>query len=1239
LAFLARGGDTEAPIGVIETPRYIIQAGNGRDHLLKVCPKASYSLPPPLENDIEMDEDEMSESEDDATNFAGEANMFSEKIKKANSFLKARWSDLKSLPTLIKKASGPDDAPVDVQSTTNLRRLLNYYNTYVNDITDLIKFLQTMDKKSLFASFINLSQILTKFDSLAALQGRARNKNTVITYEELSKIVDMYNTMVETNTSVSASNKIIGNLHFEKCMRALDFFRSPQQVKMHELMLPLELRHTSNLDLRASFELLSSQLDTVVRSVFNSDSLFHNPRSGFSMGKLNKDASNFLVNGDEHVISFLTNPTTESGLNRLKEEIDTDRLGQIVKRLEDAIQLQDASLIIIQKAVDDAMNLTDTDPQSATSIWQSFSDRQRKELLKMLVMRADCGVETARWFAKGIWNRPLITQFLQSFPKKAQTVEKDTVPSDFLYWIRQKVQAAGTDQAAQDRAFMDILSKQEIFCLLQFYGRNKVRGELFQIFSRIIQERRATPFTDYVLDANTMKVSEKMSEKLKSTSETLKVQLARLLALEIDDFEKSFSTKIGPIDAEIVRLFESQGYEAVLKQDHPVTLYMMGPSGSGKSYTQYGTATTPGIDRVLFGMAPEFEFYDLYFSSFGFKESVESALKSPSIMRYTIDENKNFVQTEDSQNKKRAVVNLRDVSDYKRKIDDLRRGFFIRPTVNNIESSRSFFIAKTKYNGYDKTLVDAPGFEKLSAFYVNPFIHLYSFVRRTVARAFNTSPPGPQEADFMSKSYAEWLSTAKSLLSMAFEDVCKQMRVSPMKCSLDVVDNELVPLPVKFATAYSSDEQRFSSTGIMPRNLTFKEFIDSTFLFFGSQVYFNKTNNTENLANISQTLNMYITNLDSYSEIFISDLDIDSTTQNKAKVAGDHALPPEYFKPAKNLFHIFGKYVQNLFLFKSSAMCVYWTWKIYKRIFLEDPTTHSHFERMEIFLNLVAPEDLAYRNNIRTACEAYFYNQFNLWSQNATLIKGNSTLMSLADEKYEVRVEDVFYEFMLFCSDFTVFSESAVSYNEPRFRFAVQRQPNASEMYCNVTRLGFINTVFLNLSLDAIVGKKFFKPSRGDITFYNTFNDVYKPLSPSINLNQFDDFITQNGKNLFITIFNGEKADRYFSFMDLKSSAVEKLKKPKEALIFNASAIPPDAQTRRLMFANKNMSAESVGKYEANANQLVNEYLSNLPTDNNSNSFDGTQPFTANQAKNSFLGNVGTTLKRITTAARDTLSN
>lgn len=977
---------------------------------------------------------------------------------------------------------------------------------------------------------VNNFELIMSIETVLQRDGE-NQRPLAVTWQMMSETLMIYDHLIEKNDTVHPNTKTIYKdtvTNLKSALNIMDKDITDQIATKnsagsnYEIYLPKEFRYTKNYGIIFQYWRLNLLIQQFVRALFTSESLFNNPNTGFSIGRMNRSSNGFEQDEEDRLVRYSPGATdSAANLAHFKNGLKLQRYADVAAAMQRQIDDIKAAVVEINAAFSTAY---------ATYFPQ---DKKFGEFLKQVVQRSSCGALGSRYGPYKFQGEDGVDEF-------------SNLGTEY-YNVRDQPKYS----SANLEEFIKIISPLDHDDILCFFSRaiEAAGSAFFQTCKELINIKKKFGPVHADFDSQDKVVARQADmDRLEALRASVAEYADRLNALNVEAFEKKFSTSIIPDNQSIVEAFVKSGYGEFLKQRFSMTLFFMGPSGSGKTYNQYGESSPVqvlGIDsRILNLPRISLSFRDYYGLSFYALDSFEAAVKKPVVYHYLLESVNDVLtvkNTKDEDKLKEDPVNITNFAGYKDKIDAIRKNNdLIRvTTANKGGSSRSFFITTvTQENNIKKNLVDTPGYEMLEygSGFTNPFIFIHDYVVRIGSLVLLT---GKTQND-----YDSW----KEQLQKDLNAELKKTNIVPSAESHTWFDNVMltsVPLPSKVR----SSPQQILEFGIQP--CTFKEFINSSMLFVGEKFINNAGGEADlkTLANGADIKRDYKTGIKimggstvmrrtgleyTFPEngipgkagaktellIVVSPRDQQrgpNVPQQRATVPGTASDNPLLFtKQSKH----------NLtFDMKVSTYMAY-TWAIYERLFVKSAESSTSVI-LEKFMPTFVP--VVHRKAVRQSLETVFINQFNFWAQVATLKKGNESLINYLNPKAmpTVAIGDLFYEYLVLASD-VVFTHSGALDMYNRYLYASNNW--AITLDDNSLSIAGIAAIYKEYKWDLGMA----------LIMYDTASLLYNPYVPLGDLSAFNSFI-HAGKNLFVTIVNGEKAKDYFSFMDVNRTKLPTL--------------------------------------------------------------------------------------------------
>lgn len=966
---------------------------------------------------------------------------------------------------------------------------------------------------------VNNFELILSIETVLKRDGE-NQRPMAVTWQMLDETLMIYDHLIEKNDTVQPNTKTIyketvANLKAAQHIMdkdVSDLIAAKLTAGSHyDIYLPKQFRYTKNYGIIFQYWRLNMLIQQFIRALFTSASLFNNPHTGFSLGKLNQSGQNFELDEEDRLVRF----TSAGGAAPMVAELDQFKIDLKFPFFAQKVIQIDADIVQINNAV---KALNDAYKAAKNAVSNAQDKDACNSFLKQIIIQKSCGL-------LGEIYKPQVDGQVGGYDDEEITTE----------WFKVIGNAASRTNLDIPKAMRKLISK------LFTQNKNANYSGILCFFSKIVDlppSSQTDPFykecctiallkqglkgISVLINAtDDVEPNQKDLDRIKALRDRLNAYVTPLGNLKAESFEKKFSTSIIPVNQPIVEAFVRSGYGEFLKQRFSMALYFMGPSGSGKTFNQYGQGATLGIDARLLDLPrQQLSFRDYYGLAFYAIESFDAAVKRPTVYHYSLTSVNDQLQvafTQDENKSKEENITISNFAGYKDAIDHVRRANqLIRATRANPDgSSRSFFITTiTQDNNIKKSLIDTPGYEALTAgsAHTNPFLFIFAKVFEIGSRI--------SLLNLTQNDYAAWASNVRAGLVSELNGP-----IGLTEAMLNIEPRQ-VPTPAKVNTS----SQPILEYGLM--SCTFKEFIDSCMLFVGDKFVSNQagkdrvntfTNKTQfrkvpiNIANgyyISRYKEtQYGKNPQTITDVNPGQLVGSTDCQS---VVDDIGLCP--VDPL--LFTNNGK--QNLAFDKKHATYMMYTWAIYEAMFSNSQESSTKTIMTKYLQTFVPPQ---YHDVALQTLEAVFINQFNFWAQIATLKKGNESLLNYLNPKTPpvISINDLYYECLVAVSDVShdhAFTNAAYD----RYRYS-QNPPIPSIVITNasLSPVGIIVKYHApNLTLSTLIDS------------YNNNSFLYNPYAPLGDLSAFNTYINNNGgKNLFVTILNGGKAPAYFSFMDI----------------------------------------------------------------------------------------------------------
>lgn len=994
-------------------------------------------------------------------------------------------------------------------------------------------------------SLISLANSMTDMSSIQCVSSKKIDPN-LVTYATLIGIILAYDWQITRNDEVADLFKMSAEKTIDVLKNAVIVFdkTEPPTDAIH---LPKELRRTAHPNLVGVYNICYKHLRSVISNKFTSASTFNNKATIGSVGVVNFSDRSFFIDPtlDNKVVVFKPDPTLESQFEEFKKQI---AVNDFRRRLEVYTQTSQKITTTLEN-INAVISTERTVLSNALTTYSTGISPQEAAALKNI-------------FEKIIEHRNFCADFElpsdSSLYPDYEVLSKSTPAIDPVIIMARLAEKITNEQFASLPSYGCLLNRISIEYNSGPYP--KVMSVFRHLFKALPKLRQISE-ENYSLSVDGKFVPQ--LEKLNTNINTITNQIKTLDTLKMNALEKRFTSPVIGLDLSLVDAFAKYGMTFMLEQPFSINMFMMGPSGSGKSYTQYGKLVPvekKGIDSVLLALTDVTETYfqDRYHMSFGFNESYQQGAKGPLIYNYRLDASGSLDQ--DTGSKPIPIVRDKLKPDYydtqlkpMRKHRDL-----IRETENNKESSRSFLITSVKDSQTNtKCLIDSPGFEVIppeNIAYSNPFLQLFYIIVDAVAPMapisyINSVIP----SDVFDRTEKEW--AAQSIRTL----VTKFAKFGLQEKHLVQVMSDMVPLP---------SGVNWLESGIV--SSTFDAFIKSAFLACP-------------LARISAAATCIISCVKNNIEIWTG------TPTNQITVTQSNTWGPS---PDKN--RISSQQVHNLVFDRQIAYAIAWSWAIYKQLVAGPQATNAATTTSLASLDLARPWEAPIprmntytgrlleltsmvggvnkvggaervQKNMKLTLEALFINQFNLWVSDSTTKLQSKTLdQFLGSTRSGGNVinsteRQAFYDFILTVSDLRL----------PNLNSTIDRHRFQARMgYEPIFDLQNISPGSYSLSFvpPAAVISPYIDLRNNIAVYMAKLNDAYGNFNRSFylynktdnNIELFNSFLNlKHPKNLFFYILNSLKSDKYFPFLDINMDIVSANTMATEPPAITAPPPPP----------------------------------------------------------------------------------
>lgn len=1007
-----------------------------------------------------------------------------------------------------------DENAVTMTGRIKFQSVQGLYKMF-QEISQMLKILKETTFNPFNSAIMSLKNHLDNIyylQTIYATDGKdTRVKPIVVSVGAAEELLSIYKHLIKDNTSVSDMTKDLYTDAENFIAKALITMKrtdlSSVTTAPHDIHLPEKLRYSSHPGLVANYWQLYLMVNAYIQSIFTEASLFSNPNTGFSLGKLNMSEDSFELSDNNRVVKF--RPSVGTHIDNFKNKLRLPYYERLYKKLE-------ARKSTLQQVVDEANVLfNELDAQLSGTDNETLN---RKKILRTIITKTTCGNTNSfgpkEVVADSVRGEPLRNIARKLYPSATQTLFEtyaNAHPANTLWDFMGSAEYAAMVDSDKDMlcfwatAFRERLTLETNLSAShpsrKFFEKGAI---LIDNLSRLIGIYRANSSPPYIA-INTDSI-DKLITQYKSSYDKLNM-------LGASSFEKKFSTPVIAKNLGIVDAFVNEGYGEFLKLQFDSVLWFMGPSGSGKTYTGYGEIgrSVIGLDTRFLSL-PRTALYlrDYYFGCFFTYENFTRAINNPLIVNYGFAADGSVTFTENSKLTE-GQVNLTSsghLLDYKNKIDNVRKSprlNLIRPTLANpSQSSRSFFAASVvDENQIEKHMVDTPGYESIpEPAFINPFLFIHQYIMRTLEGRTGGPTFTQNSYDLFYEGRMQALASALLTDGVFTLEELKPAGAANAHDWLRIT-NTLVPTP----SGCNFDEHGITT------DCTFEHLVNNTVGFFANKI---------------ETESKFLTNYKGFksSENLTQDLDVSVRDNLCVLGVGGFTSKIKGEKTSGGMYRLDDYTKHNLCVNKKAATYIMWTWYIYNKLFsLPLPNMKIIKDR---FLQMVSSQ--SHKDQILTATEACFFNNFNFWAQHATLRQGNKSLVGYfndAVQKKTITTGDLFYEYMLVASDY-VYSDFAANPGLARHKFAsktLKHQSSSSHNQISLSILMFNMRPYRNWDFEEI------------LTHYNDFSTIFNPFLPLGDMDVFNKFMNgkPGSKNLFVTILNGDmsKVENYCTFLDI----------------------------------------------------------------------------------------------------------
>lgn len=1041
--------------------------------------------------------------------------------------------------TVAQKAISSDYLTSDSASGTIHRALVDkvkmaiWYNNHA-----------TRELPKTIKSIISMMSALTDMSALECLNS---NKSDLpyILYRGLLDLISAYEYNITNNDDANPMFQMNAEKTINVLKNAAELFKNynpPENVVLRHK----DIWYTQHQGIVSVYHICYKQVLSVILSRLTAASTYLNGNTIGSIGVLNQSDDAFYLDpalGNKVVVykGGDSDQARVAAFNKFKDEIAGANIRakiDVYKKNKEGIA---AELAQINTEIARAFNDLKTKEGQFT---EPLGDKLQAIFKKIVETRQFCAA----------FESPLDSSLNEEITKRAKDKNMDV----FEVISRMEIETFSAEKfsnLASPGCYLNRLVTHDI------KEKYKPLGEPFKRLFLVLPKLRAIADENYKLK-NEIEFEPDFTT-IDDQITKMQKQLDELSALKLSALEKRFSTPVIGVREPIAEMFSKYGFKYMLEQPFSINLFMMGPSGSGKSYSQYGVPgpvppEAKGIDSVLLNLndVKETYFQDSYHLAFGFQESYAPAARGPFIYNYKLDGNgismemggKPFAITRDKL----------QIDYYNTQIKPLRKSTdLIRGTENNDESSRSFLVTSIKDStGNTKCLIDSPGFEVIpqkNIHYTNPFLQLFYVIVATIQPmptiSIDWSKLDPDdlrdtyriESAVFVKAETEWVKSTTAAL------VAKFAKFGLQETHLAAVRNDLVPLP---------EQLNWAANGIT--TTSFENFIKSAFLACPLSSNTDKKNEVVFTA-INHNIEVWVSPSNSkMKRIFVTDSNTWDTSSEKSRLSQQQT--------------------QNLVVDRQLAYVIAWTWAVYKQIVngpgnisnssassssasssgasssssgASSSRMSSYSGRLLEFIDMVAsvsPAPAEVKAQMKLTLEALFINQFNMWVSDSTSKKSSKTMDQFLSQTRSAAAppsteKQAFYDFILTVSDMRLPNKNTTI---DRYRFQKKMGYEPDFDLENISP-GSYNLVFTSKIISSYTElhkglARFIPLLNAEYAANNRAFALYNKMPNNIEL--FNTFLNKNTKNLFFYILNANKADKYFPFLDINQSGLAQTTAP-----------------------------------------------------------------------------------------------
>lgn len=1012
-----------------------------------------------------------------------------------------------------------------------------------NQLNQLLSKQTTGNFEAFIKSIINVGQAVRNV-KLAENPSVQSSKHLITRKQIVELLRGVDNLIVKNNGAPDVQKKLL-NQSIDLCSEIANVMEMDiPNPKPYYIYLVKDDRTVGEVVVLKAFDELRTSLDAIADAIFSATK-YENPYTGFTVGKFNRSMQEFELSDEGREISLESNARTQKALDEFKKKyLARDYYVNVITKLKNADTTLTQNINNLQQAYAWMFDPVNNVAGNFLEFVKSFIGKDPCSDLSTLFTVSDAENLTVDERG-GVFKRYNNTQ--TALVEWIQEQQKKKQPPGEINLFNFVSSANYKPELIQDPmliCYWDTLAGGRDF---PYYGNNSKpdqpkNGESFmQKCKEIILLLKSLPQQELKLNMTNPPFVTLDTSELKQTIKEYERHLQLIDQLNVKHFVKSFNTPIENHADNIVDTFVKGGHNLVLQRAHNFSIYFIGPSGAGKSYSQYGlpsNAQNPsgvlGLDSLFLSMPRlSLTFKDYYSLCFFAADSFFYAIRQPQVINYSFDQNKNIVASVGDKSTQSTPITTLNISNYKDIIDDERKkmNMIVSTTENPGGSSRAFFVTQIKQEGnITKELVDTPGREPINnPALTNPFLFIYHFISLYTKVDLKKYYLQSDDKNGTQPCFKQWIVEAANQLHTKI----KEFSILPEP--EHTVDWLITGLDTKIPQPHGVS---FNTHGLEP-GLSFQALVDDTYLFIGNKIVHDNVDKTYYGGDKSKAKN---TTLD--------DLNIDLILNQHEMHEGivlSPSLPEIKFrkviktplKQSNTSLKLGETSRHNMCLEKKTAMKLFWTWRIFEKIFITSKLAKNGTPLAKIvqdYFMRIVPEE--YHKDMRIALEATFINQFNNWVATATMLKGNQNLANYMNPQKQasrvVSFGDLFYEFMLVATD--------IRYVRPENtnrRFAVDGIAKKLDWQLtlepqNQSSVGFRLTA--NYLTNAMAQKFALKEA---IDAYNELLGSIHHLD-SYTIGNSDEFNTNflgsvaNHKNYIVTMWASDKFSKYFQFFDIR---------------------------------------------------------------------------------------------------------